>query len=146
MKLLLTTLAVATIASAAHAAPQVHGAWSRPAAVGTTGAGFMTLANPGKTPDALVSATSPIAREVQIHESRMANGVASMHRLERVPLTPGARVIFAPGGRHLMFMGLTRPLRTGDKAPVTLVFASGAKVEATFVVRLAPPADEHAHH
>lgn len=147
MRLLLTTLAaMTTVATAVHAAPQVQGAWSRPAAAGTTGAGFMTLANPGKTPDALVSASSPIAREVQIHQSSMANGVAAMRRLDRVPLAAGERVTFKPGGYHLMLMGLKRPLAVGDKAPVTLVFASGAKVEATFVVGLAPPVDPHAHH
>lgn len=146
MRLILTTLAAVGIATAAHAAPQVQAAWSRPAAAGTTGAGFMVLANPGKTPDALVSASSPIAREVQIHQSSMANGVASMRRLDRVPLPAGERVTFKPGGYHLMFMGLTRPLGVGDKAPVTLVFASGAKVEATFVVGMGPPADGQAHH
>lgn len=146
MRLILPTVAAVALATAAHAAPQVQAAWSRPAAAGMTGAGFMVVTNTGKTPDALVSASSPIAREVQIHQSKMSNGVASMQRLDRVPMAPGARVTFAPGGYHLMFMGLTRPLKAGDKAPVTLVFASGAKVEATFVVGLGPPADGHAHH
>lgn len=142
----LSTLAAVAIAGAAHAAPRVEAAWSRPAAAGATGAGFMVLANPSKTPDALVFATSPLAREVQIHQSKMAGGVASMQRLDRVPLPPESRVTFAPGGHHLMLMGLKTPLRAGESVPVILVFASGARVEAAFVVGLAPPADDHAHH
>ena len=145
MRLLLPALAALATATAANAAPQVQAAWSRPAAAGTTGAGFMVLANPSKTPDALVFATSPLAREVQIHQSRMVGGVASMQRLDRVPLPPGSRVTFGPGGYHLMLMGLKAPLQTGEAVPVILVFASGAKVEAAFVVGLAPPAG-HAHH
>ena len=66
--------------------------------------------------------------------------------LERLPLPAGASVTFAPGGYHLMFVGLTKPLKAGDTVPATLTFASGAKVKASFVVGLAPPAAEHHHH
>lgn len=142
----LAVLAALAAATPALAAPQVQAAWSRPASQGTTGAGFMTLANPDAKADALVSVESPLAREVQIHQSSMANGVASMQRLSRVPLPAGARVTFAPGGYHLMLMGLTKALNPGDTVPATLTFASGAKVKASFVVGSTPPAAEHHHH
>lgn len=148
MLVLRTVAAAAAIAAAtpALAAPQVEAAWSRPAAQGTTGAGFMTLANPDAKPDALVGAQSPLAREVQIHQSSMKAGIASMQRLDRVPLPAGGRVTFAPGGYHLMLMGLTKALKAGDAVPVTLIFASGARVKASFVVGSTPPAAEHHHH
>lgn len=148
MKHVLQIAAVAALAVAtpALAAPQVQAAWSRPAAQGTTGAGFMTLTNPGKAADALVAAHSPLAREVQIHQSSMKGGMASMAKVGRVPTPPGARVTFAPGGYHLMLMGLTKALNVGDTIPVTLTFASGAKVKASFVVGMGPPVAGHAHH
>jgi copper(I)-binding protein len=146
MKLALAALAAVSIAGAAHAAPQVSAAWSRPAAQGTTGAGFMTLSNPDAKPDTLVSVESPLAREVQIHQSSMANGIASMQRLTRVTVPAGGRVTFAPGGYHLMLMGLTKALKAGDAVPATLTFASGAKVKTSFVVGFAPPAAEAHHH
>jgi copper(I)-binding protein len=142
----LAAIAAASLATAAEAAPQVSAAWSRPAAAGTTGAGFMTLTNPGSSPDALVSVESPWAKDTQVHQSSMAGGVARMQRVERVEIPAGGKVTFAPGGYHLMFMGLGRALRTGDRLPATLTFASGAKVNAQFVVGLSPPADEHAGH
>jgi Uncharacterized protein conserved in bacteria len=132
-------------AGPAVAAPQVSAAWSRPAAAGTTGAGFMTLANPGKAADALVAVESPAARAVEIHRSTMSGGVSSMQRLNRVDLPPGGRVQFVPGGHHLMFMGLKTALKTGDRLPATLVFASGARVKADFEVRVSPPATAHHH-
>lgn len=138
--------ALTLAASGALAAPQVSGAWSRPAAAGTTGAGFLTLSNPDKTADALVAVESPAARKVEIHRSVMSGGVSSMQKLERVALAPGGQVVFAPGGHHLMLLGLKQALKTGDKVPATLVFASGAKVKATFEVRVAAPAAEHHHH
>jgi len=50
-------------------------------------------------------------------------------------------VVFAPNGRHLMFIGLKKPLRPGDRVPATLRFASGARLNVAFVVGsgLAPP-------
>lgn len=133
-------------ATAALAAPQAAAAWSRPAAAGTTGAGFLTLTNPDRKADALVAVESPAARKVEIHRSVMAGGVSSMQKLERVDVAPGGRVVFAPGGHHLMLLGLKQALKTGDKVPATLVFASGARVKTVLEVRLAAPAAEHHHH
>jgi copper(I)-binding protein len=145
MRLPIAAAASVLLAAAGAAPPKVTDAWSRPAAQGSTGAGFMTMTGGGAA-DALVGAASPWARSVSIHQSRVAGGVASMAEVARVPAPAGARVVFAPGGYHLMFMGLTRPLKAGDRLPATLVFASGAKVEAAFVVRVGPPAAGHAHH
>jgi copper(I)-binding protein len=142
----LTVAAVIAFATPALAAPQVQNAWSRPAAQGTTGAGFMTLANPDAKADALVAVESPLAREVQIHQSSMKSGIAAMQRAARVPVPAGGRVTFAPGGYHLMLMGLTKALQAGDTVPATLTFASGAKVKASFVVGLGPPVAGHPHH
>jgi periplasmic copper chaperone A len=146
MKQMLAAIAALAFATPALAAPQVQAAWSRPAAQGTTGAGFMTLANPDAKPDALVAVESPLARQVQMHQSSMKDGIASMQKLDRVPLPAGGRVTFAPGGYHLMLLGLTKALKAGDTVPATLVFASGARVKATFVVGSTPPAAEHHHH
>lgn len=140
---------VSAVSTNALAAPQASAAWSRPAAAGTTGAGFLTLSNPGKAADALVAVESPAARKVEIHRSVMRSGVSSMQKLERVDLPPGGRVTFAPGGHHLMLLGLKQGLKTGDKIPATLVFASGARATVQFDVRVAAPssaADHHAHH
>jgi len=133
-------VAALSFAAMAQAAPQVQAAWSRPAAKGTTGAGFMTLANPGPKADALVGVESPAAREVQVHQSMMHGGMAMMSKAPSVTVPSGGSVTFAPGGYHLMFLGLTRALNVGDSLPATLTFASGAKVKATFVVGLKPPA------
>jgi copper(I)-binding protein len=140
MKTALTTLLALAVAGAAQAAPQVQAAWSRPAAQGTTAGGYMTLANAGPKADALVAVESPLAKAVQIHQSMMHGAMATMQALSAVPVPARSRVTFAPGGYHLMFLSVTRPLNVGDTLPATLTFASGAKVKASFVVGLAPPA------
>ena len=126
-------------ASAAAAAPAISGAWSRPAAAGMTGVGFMVVSNSGSTSDALVGVSSPLARKVEIHRSSIAGGMAMMEPAPRVAMPARGVVRFAPGGYHLMFLGLTRTLKLGDSVPATLTFASGAQVRARFSVALSSP-------
>ena len=72
----------------------------------------------------------------------MAGAVMSMRKEDRVPVPAGGQAAFAPGGYHLMLIGLTRTLKAGDKVPATLTFASGAKVQTAFAVGMGagPPA------
>lgn len=117
--------------------------WSRPAAAGTNGVGYMTLANRGKAADALVAVQSPAAERVEIHSSSMAGGVMRMAKVDRVPVAAGAQAALAPGGgHHLMFIHLNRPLKSGDRLPAVLVFASGARLKVDFAVGtgFGPPA------
>lgn len=150
MKALLAASALLMAASSAAAqqpaALEVIQPWSRPAAAGQTGAGYLTLMNRGKA-DALVGVETPVAAKAEIHTSTSAGGVMRMSREARTPVPAGAHVVFAPGGRHLMFMGLKKPLRVGERVPATLRFASGAVVRTEFVVQTAAPAPvEHHHH
>jgi copper(I)-binding protein len=112
--------------------------WSRPAAAGANGAAFLTLVNHGPA-DALVSVDSAVAAKAELHDSSMAGGMTSMRRETRVPLPAGGSVSFAPGGRHIMLVGLKRALHLGDRVPATLHFASGKALKVDFAVSIAPP-------
>ena len=135
------------IASAAPAL-QAEQPWSRPAAAGGTGVGYVVLVNKGPA-DALVGAESPLARKVELHNADMSGGVMRMKPEARVALPAGGQATFAPGGRHLMFMGLKKSLKQGDRVPATLHFASGAHLKVDFLVTPTPPAataaDHHGH-
>jgi copper(I)-binding protein len=147
-------LAAIALAPAAQAATyrlgglEVGQPWSRPAAKGGNGAGFMVLTNRGKAADTLTSVESPAARKVEIHRTSVANGIMKMQRQDAgLAIPPGQAVTFAPGGNHLMLLGLTEALKGGDKVPATLVFQSGARLKVEFQVgAAAPAADAHAHH
>jgi copper(I)-binding protein len=138
--------AILAVAVPAQAAPSVQAAWSRPASQGATGAGFMVLVNSGAKPDALVAIESTAARQVQIHQSSVTGGMASMKMVTSVPIPAGGRVSFAPGGYHLMFLGLTKAQKVGESLPATLVFASGARIKTAFAVGLKAPDSSHAGH
>src|SRR6478736_1240023 len=73
---------------------------------------------------------TPPARSATIHQSSMTGGVSSMRALTGgLTIAPGAKVEFAPGGYHLMLMGLTRAQALGGKVPLTLVFDGGLRVK-----------------
>ncbi|HET6195649.1 MAG TPA: copper chaperone PCu(A)C, partial [Acetobacteraceae bacterium] len=122
-------------------APGVHveSAWSRPAIQGGTGVVYLTITDSG-TPDRLVSISSPVANKAELHESFTDQGIARMREVATLAVAPGSTVTLAPGGYHIMLMGLKQPLKEGDSFPVTLGFQGSGQVTSTVTVRrTAPP-------
>jgi hypothetical protein len=140
----LVLLAAGMVPAAVVAAPAtpmaVVGAWIRPAQAGMNGAGYMTLVNRGRLADRLIGASSPVATQVSLHRSLEIGGVMTMRPIPVLAVGGGARVSFAPGGLHLMFEGLRRPLLAGQSVPVSLTFARAGRVRATLIVRVGAPA------
>lgn len=115
---------------------RVEGAWLRAMAPVQTGtAGYFALYNSGPDPQTLVSASSSIADQVEMHHHLHIDGIARMRPAGRLEVPPGSRIEFAPGGLHLMLMGIARPLTAGDIAMVNLEFADGSRLEVRFQVR-----------
>jgi len=124
----------ASSAGATHAV-SVTGAWARPAPAGGSTAVYLTLANGGSSPDALVSASSPTG-SVELHEtSTDMNGMTGMSPVERIELPAGATVALDPGGKHLMVTGLTTGLDAGGSIDVELVFEHAGPVHVAAEVR-----------
>lgn len=120
---------------------QVNGAICRPTPTGRQMTGcYLTLTS--ATADRLLSASSPDANLVQVHESRIESGMMMMGELrEGLPLPAGETVALAPGGNHLMLMGVKEPLVAGDTVALTLTFATSAPVEVTATVGQPAPRD-----
>jgi copper(I)-binding protein len=108
----------------AHAEIFISDAYARTANQ-KTGAAFMQIANDGKA-DRLIEARSDIARKVELHIHIFDNGIAKMREVEGgIPLPAGETVNLQRGGLHVMFIGLTRPMTSGESFPLTLVFENG---------------------
>lgn len=110
--------------------------WSRatpPSA--PTGAGYLSVKNTGTTPDRLLSVSSPAAGAVQVHDMKMDGSVMRMRELDGpLEIKPGETVTLAPGGMHLMMMGLKEPLTQGERVPLTLVFEKAGKIDVDLAV------------
>ena len=62
------------------------------------------------------------------------DGKMTMRPAGVLDVPAGERVVFEPGGLHLMLMGLAAPLREGETFPLTLRFEDGAPVTVTVPV------------
>lgn len=152
MKTLLSALALLCAATASAAPIRIEHPYSHPTpAPGVPGVGFITLTNSGKKADRLLSATSPAAERIEIHETQMQGGVMKMRALAKGVVLPADKmVVFAPGGIHLMLFGPRQPLVAGQSVPVTLKFEHAGAVEVLFVVEprepAKPPVEDHSQH
>lgn len=89
-----------------------------------SGAAFMIIKNGTGVDDRVVSATSDVAKKVELHTHISdGNGVMQMVEVEEGFAVPAGGVhALKRGGDHVMFMGLNRALAHGDVVTVTLTF------------------------
>jgi copper(I)-binding protein len=113
---------------------KVENAYTRATVPGQQVAGgFMKIENKGAA-DQLVSASSPVAGEVQLHEMAMDGNVMKMRQVKDIAVPAGGAVELKPGGLHLMFMNIKAPLTAGESVPVKLKFAKAGEVEVKMPV------------
>jgi len=99
--------------------------WVKATDTEMTGA-FGVLTNTGDAEMTIVSATSPSAGKMEIHEVVDKDGSTVMQPLEGGLVIPaGATATLAPGQNHLMLMGLTEPIEAGQTVEITLTCADG---------------------
>ena len=116
------------------------------AATAKSGGGYVTITNTGDNADALIGAKAEFPK-VQIHQSYEEDGVAKMRHVEKIELPAGETVELAPGGFHVMFMGLAEPFEVGAEIPVTLVFEKAGEIEVMFhVEERSSDAHDHSGH
>ena len=115
----------------------IRGLWTRQTAPGqSVGGGFMTITNAGGRDDRLLGGTSPAAERVEVHTMSLQGGVMRMRPLpDGLAIPANGSVSLAPGGYHIMLIGLKRPLALGGRVPLTLRFRRAGKVKVTLVVQ-----------
>lgn len=89
-------------------------------------AGYLTLTSNGREAITITRVTSPEFESVELHESKLEDGISRMVKLSEVQIPAGGSVKFEPGGKHLMLMGFRG---TSDRA--TLQFHAGETLVLT---------------
>ena len=113
---------------------KIENAYVRATAPGQPAAGaFMKIDNSG-TADQLVSASSPAAGEVQLHQMSMEGNVMKMGQVKDIAVPANGSVDLKPGGYHIMLMNIKAPLKAGETVPVKLKFAKAGEVEVKLPV------------
>lgn len=103
-----------------------------------TGAGYLSITNNGKIADRLVRVEAGFSR-IMLHETKVDNDIATMRHQDTIDIPAGETVLLAPGGKHVMFMGLEGdPFEVGEEFDATLVFEIAGQVDITFKVEARP--------
>ena len=125
----------------------IHDPWAR-ASIGNApnSAAYMTLEIAGEAPDRLVGSSSPVAERAELHTHIMDGGVARMRPVDAVEVAPGAPTVLAPGGLHIMLIGLRQKLAPGDSVPLTLVFEQAGAITIEAPVRAMAGMSGHGSH
>ncbi|MES2757064.1 MAG: copper chaperone PCu(A)C [Pseudomonadota bacterium] len=131
-KPLFALIASVAFASAAFAQTTVSEPWVRATVPAQKASGaFMQV----RSADAarLVSATSPAAKSVEIHQMEMVGQTMKMRQVDGIDLPAGETVSLASGGYHIMLVGLNKQLKEGDSVALTLVVERKGKKETVAV-------------
>lgn len=114
------------------------------------GAAYFTVTNQGQAQDRLVGAASDVAGKAELHTHVKSGEMMRMQKVDAVDIPAGGEATFAPGGNHVMLIGLKRPLKDGEQFPLTLEFEKAGKVQVEVPVRADAQGNmqhhDHAHH
>lgn len=112
----------------------VYDAWVRtPNPAVDVAAGYMTLVSSADEPLSVVAVSSPAANIVEMHEMKTVDGTMSMQKVHAVRIPARGTAKLAPGGAHLMLIGLNKPLPR--QTEFTLRLDDGTTVAASAILR-----------
>ncbi len=104
----------------------VENAWARATfALAKTGAVYLSIDNQSKNDIKLlsVSVDPSVASDAQLHEILMQDEMMLMREAEDgFEVSAGSSLEFLPGGKHIMLVGLEKPLSRGEKFVLSLMF------------------------
>lgn len=136
MKRMFVAVAIVSALSCSPAFAQVtvKDPWVRATVPQQTATGaFMRLTSPSDA--RLVSASSPVAGTVELHEMKMENDVMKMRAIPGIDIPAGKGAELKPGGYHVMLMSLKSQMKEGDMVPITLVVEDKSGKRQTLEVK-----------
>lgn len=132
----LATLLACNVASAAdNASIKASGAWIRVLPGSLPAGGYVTFENTGSTGTAITGASSADYAESMIHKSSTETGMGRMEMVDKVALPANGKVMFSPGGYHVMLMQPKHAITAGDKVVVTFTLSDGTTLPVTFTAK-----------
>lgn len=96
---------------------------------------YMTIHNNSEMADRLIAVESDIAKSVELHQTLQQGDIMQMQPVDALDIPAKSQVVLAPGGYHIMLVGLTRELKVGDRFSMTLVFEKNGRIPITVEVR-----------
>lgn len=98
-------------------------------------AAYFVIRNSSAAPDRLIAAKSPIANITEVHTIIREGEVMKMRAAGPVEIKAGETLAFAPGGLHVMLVGVKDKLEDGARVPITLVFEKAGERTIEAIVK-----------
>lgn len=110
--------------------------WARATPKGADdGAGYMTIANKGTTPDRVSCVSDDASAQCVIHSMTVEGGIMRMRPVKGgLEIKPGQTVTLNPGSYHIMFVDLKHPLVQGQTVKATLKFDQAGTVDVEYPI------------
>lgn len=140
-------LSTFVIASTSYAQVTVDEPWVRTTVPQQTSTGaFMRLT--AQSDSKLVSAATPVAEHVELHQMTMENDIMKMRQIPELTLAAGEPVALRPGGYHIMLIGLKKQISAQDQIPITLTFEdkAGHRTQMEIQATARSPQGGHSKH
>ena len=128
--------------SPAMASDLVFGALQFRATIGSMprNAAYISITNHGGMADRLLAVESSLALKTELHTMDVSNGVMKMRQIDGgIAIPAGKTIQLAPGGFHVMLIGLKAALNADENYQVTLTFEKAGKIKLTGLAKR--PAD-----
>jgi copper(I)-binding protein len=125
----------------------VEEAWVRlPPPVADTAAAYMKIENHSAKDVEITAVETDVAKSPEFHSMEMHDGMMHMQKMEKVIVPAHGDISFDPGANHLMLVGLTRALKTGEHLMITLKTSDGESIMIHAEVRDMRGHNEHGGH
>jgi len=126
---------------------EVHNAWVREAPPSAKVlATYMSLHNHTDKTHTILSVTSPQFARIEIHRTEMKDGMARMLPVSRIMISSHGKVLFEPGGLHLMLIKPKNKYKSGDKIQLRLHLSDKSTFDFTAPVKKSHGTENDSKH
>ncbi|ROV60425.1 copper chaperone PCu(A)C [Vibrio ponticus] len=148
MKLKPLILATLLLSPLAHASDvMLHNPYARATPPNAaTSAVFVEIMNHSEKERAIVSASTPAAGKVELHDVIHEGDMMKMRQIEKITLPAHSHTSLKPGSLHIMLFDLTKPLVEGENIEVEISFANGETQTFSAPIKKVMSGMKHHHH
>jgi len=97
-------------------------------------AAYVTIKNSANETDTLLNVTSASIGSLSVHQTKNIDGMMKMLSADNLKIPANGKIDLAPGGYHIMLMGLENSLVENQEITMTFEFKNAGEVEVIFPV------------
>ena len=116
-----------------------------------TTSGYLTIENTNKKTDRLIYLESNFSEKTELHNMIVENDIMKMKHIDKgIIIKANSKLNFRPGGYHIMFMKLLKPLLIKNKYEVRFIFENAGtillKIPIKAKINVSKEKKVHHHH